>query len=100
MARNYGHDADMDNCEKKTITTTLTIYTDLYDSKENVIGTGMSGKVFLDKSNGTGQEFKTVDSALEWTWDNNVDIDRIEICYLNSNDDQMVRRFTVAVNGK
>ena len=57
----------------------LTIYTDRFDSRENVCGNGMSGKVFLDiidgKDDESGQEFNSLDEALEYAWEKNVEIE-------------------------
>ena len=78
----------------------LTIYTDKYDSQENVCGNGMSGKVFLDvveeTGRGGGQEFKSLDEALE-TLDE--DIDSIDFMYLTNDGTQKYARFNVN-NGK
>lgn len=76
----------------------LTIYTDKFDSRENVCGNGMSGKVFLDiigKEDESGQEFNSLDEALEYAWEKNVEIDRVLINYLHSNGNQMYKRFNI-----
>ena len=74
---------------------TLTIYTPDYDSKENIVNNGMSGKAFLDMDNRIGTPFPDMDKALEYIVENNITIDRIEFNYL-SEDTQMFKKFNVS----
>ena len=50
--------------------TTLTLYTQTYDSNENIINNGMSGLAFLDMENTKGIPFKSLDEALEYCTEN------------------------------
>ena len=82
--------------------TVLTIYTDRFDALENICGRGMSGKVFLEESNGdaeSGIEFKAVDEALAYCDKHFVDIDRIDFHYLGNYETQMFRKFGVVAPG-
>lgn len=74
---------------------TLTIYTPDYDSKENIVNNGMSGKAFLDMDNRIGTPFPDMDKALEYIVENNILIDQIEFNYL-SEDTQMFKKFNVS----
>ena len=74
---------------------TLTIYTPDYDSKENIVNNGMSGKAFLDMDNRIGTPFPDMDKALEYIVENNITIDQIEFNYL-SEDTQMFKKFYVS----
>lgn len=75
--------------------TTLTIYTEKYDLKENVVNNGMSGKAFLDMDNKLGTPFNSVDDALEYAMDNNIAINRIEFDYVDSEGYQSFKKFEV-----
>ena len=74
----------------------LTIYTDKFDSTQNVCNGGMSGKVFLEEANGKGEEdkpgfeFDDIDAALEYCERNRIDVGRIDFHYL---DDMEVQKF-------
>ena len=46
--------------------TILSIYTDKYDSNENIVNNGLSGKIFLDIDNQFGNSFAYLDEALEY----------------------------------
>ena len=72
----------------------LTIYTDRFDSRANVYGKGMSGKVFLEDSE-SGQEFKAVDEALSYCEKNKVKIDRIDFHYLGDYELQKFWKFNI-----
>ena len=52
--------------------TTLTIYTEKYDLKENVVNNGMSGKAFLDMDNKLGTPFVNLDNAMEYIVENDI----------------------------
>ena len=80
----------------------LTIYTDKFDSRENVVGNGMSGKVFLDmvgedeETHGeTGQEFQSLDDAMEAIGKMDRGIDSLDVMYLASDGTQRYARFLV-----
>ena len=76
---------------------TLTIYTPNYDSKENIVNNGMSGKAFLDMDSRLGTPFQDMDKALEYIVENNIAIDRIEFNYLSSSEEvQMFKKFSVS----
>lgn len=75
--------------------TTLTIYTEKYDLKENVVNNGMSGKAFLDMDNKLGTPFNSVDDALEYAFNNNIAINRIEFDYVDSEGYQSFKKFVV-----
>ena len=75
--------------------TTLTIYTEKYDLKENVANNGMSGKAFLDMDNKLGTPFNSVDDALEYAINNNIAINRIEFDYVDSEGYQSFKKFEV-----
>jgi hypothetical protein len=72
----------------------LTIYTDRFDSRANVYGKGMSGKVFLEDGE-TGQEFRAIDEALSHCEKNKIDIDRIDFHYLGDYELQKFWKFNV-----
>ena len=74
---------------------TLTIYSPDYDSKENIVNNGMSGKAFLDMDNRIGKPFPDMDKALDYIVENNINIDQIEFNYL-SEDAQMFKKFNVS----
>ena len=73
----------------------LTIYTNRFDSNENVFGgKGMSGKVFLEDVNAmenSGREFLTIDDALTYCVSNDVELARIDFHYVGTDDG--VQRF-------
>lgn len=75
--------------------TTLTIYTEKYDLKENVVGNGMSGKAFLDMDNKLGTPFNNVDDALEYAIANCISINRIEFNYVDADGYQSFKKFEV-----
>lgn len=75
--------------------TTLTIYTEKYDLKENVVNNGMSGKAFLDMDNKLGTPFNSVDDALDYAINNNIAINRIEFDYVDSEGYQSFKKFEV-----
>lgn len=75
--------------------TTLTIYTDKFDSQENILNDGMSGKAFLDMDNQLGIPFNDTDEAMEYAVENNISITRIEFNYLNKDGVQMFKKFNV-----
>ena len=75
--------------------TTLTIYTEKYDLKENVVNNGMSGKAFLDMDNKVGTPFDSVDAALEYAIGNCIAINRIEFDYVDSSGYQSFKKFEV-----
>ena len=65
--------------------TVLTIYTNNYDSRENVYGRGMSGKVFLetiDDNKEDGAAFNSIDEALDYCIGQGLKPDRIDFNYL------------------
>lgn len=76
--------------------TTLTIYTPNYDKDENVVNDGMSNKAFLDMDNKLGIPFNSIDSALEYIFDNNLSVDRIEFNYVGVDGIQMFQKYNVA----
>jgi hypothetical protein len=74
----------------------LTIYTDGYDSSENVFGGGMSGKTFLDNlPGGTGKPFNSIDKALQYAKENKVEIGRIDFNYVGGDSYQSFWKFKV-----
>lgn len=75
--------------------TTLTIYTEKYDLKENVVNNGMSGKAFLDMDNKLGTPFNNVDAALEYAIANCIPINRIEFDYVDADGYQSFKKFEV-----
>lgn len=75
--------------------TTLTIYTEKYDLKENVVNNGMSGKAFLDMDNKVGTPFDSVDDALEYAIGNCIAINRIEFDYVDADGYQSFKKFEV-----
>ena len=77
--------------------TTLTLYTQTYDSNENTINNGMSGLAFLDMENTKGIPFKSLDEALEYCTENGIEPDSIDINYLSPNNGiQVFKRFKIA----
>ena len=76
----------------------LTIYTEKFDTSENVFGRGMSGKVFLEETNGiseSGQEFNTVDAALSHCVLNDITPERIDYHYVGEDGIQRFRKFNI-----
>ena len=74
----------------------LTIYTDGYDSNENVFGGGMSGKTFIDNlPGGSGKSFDSVDDALHYARSNGVDIGRIDFNYVDGDNYQSFWKFKI-----
>lgn len=76
--------------------TVLTIYTDSFDSKENAVNGGMSGKAFIDIDNSFGMAFKNLDSALEYCTLHAITPNRIDFNYLGENGCQMFRKYNVS----
>ena len=76
--------------------TTLTIYTEKYDLKENVVNNGMSGKAFLDMDNKLGTPFVNLDNAMEYIVENDIKVHRLEINYVDKDGIQMFKRFNVS----
>jgi len=75
----------------------LTIYTDKYDSQEDVVNGGMSGKAFIDNlPEGTGVEFKCIDDALQFANDTGIEIGRIDLHYLDNGGCQSFWKFNIA----
>jgi hypothetical protein len=77
--------------------TTLTIYTPDYDKYEDVVNNGMSNKAFLDMDNKLGTPFDNLDSALDYVFNNNISIHRIEFNYVDKDGVQMFKKFDVVV---
>ena len=76
--------------------TTLTIYTDKFDSEENVVNGGMSGKAFLDIEPDYGVPFSSLDDAMKYIQEHNTQLEGIDIYYLNpETKEQMHRWFMV-----
>lgn len=75
--------------------TTLTIYTNKYDSNENIVNNGLSGKAFLDIDNQFGNSFNGLDEALEYCFTNNIEVNKIEFNYLTRDGIQMFQKFKV-----
>lgn len=75
--------------------TTLSIYTDKYDSNENIMNNGLSGKAFLDIDNQFGNSFTDLDEALDYCLTNNIEVHRIEFNYLSTDGIQMFRKFKI-----
>ena len=75
--------------------TTLSIYTDKYDSNENIVNNGLSGKAFLDIDNQFGNSFTDLDEALDYCLTNNIEVHRIEFNYLSKDGIQMFRKFKI-----
>lgn len=77
--------------------TVLTIYGNKFDSMENVFGgNGMSGKAFLEEVDGhgeSGQEFKSIDDALDFCVNSKTKVDRIEFMYLSNDGTQKFAKF-------
>ena len=76
----------------------LTIYTDKYDSQEDVCGNGMSGKVFLDIMEGNsdiGQEFKSIDEAMDYFMEQGINVDSLDFMYLSKDGSQRFIRFCI-----
>ena len=75
--------------------TTLSIYTGKYDSNENIVNNGLSGKTFLDIDNQLGNSFTDLDEALDYCFTNNIEVHRIEFNYLSKDGIQMFRKFKI-----
>ena len=76
--------------------TVLTIYTNRFDTRENVFGNGMSGKVFLEESDENGESgasFASIDEALDYCVNNKTKVDRIEFMYLSNDGTQKFAKF-------
>lgn len=77
--------------------TTLTIYTHNYDSNENIINDGMSDCAYIDMDNKFGIPFTSLDSALEYCVENEIEPDMIEMNYLSpKNGIQMFKKFKIS----
>lgn len=74
---------------------TLNIYSQKYDLDENIINGGLSGKVFLDKTNEQGISFDCIDNALDYISINNIPIHMIEFNYVDNNKIQMFKKFEI-----
>lgn len=70
---------------------TLTVYSNNYDSYSYVVGRGMSGKVFLENGK-KGIEFTSVEKALDYIAQTNIQLDEIVYCY-QVNGVQMFKKF-------
>ena len=75
--------------------TTLTIYTEKYDLDKNVVNNGMSGMAFLDMDNKLGTPFNCLNNAMEYIVENNIQVHRLELNYVDKNGIQLFRRFNV-----
>ena len=76
----------------------LTIYTNKFDSNENVFGNGMSGKVFVENIDGIkedGEAFKTIDEALSHCTTNNIVPKRIDFNYADGDGVQRFWKFKI-----
>lgn len=72
----------------------ITIYTEDFDSGENVSGNGMSGKIFLDVD-GYGAEFRNFAEAVLRAGElGEIPID-LTVCF-RKDDAQMFRKFKIA----
>lgn len=81
--------------------TTLTIYTDRFDSRENICGNGMSGKVFLEsygENSEDGTAFSSVDEALDYCIEHKMSIDQLVFMYLSEDGNQKFMRFNTLKN--
>ena len=76
--------------------TTLTIYTEKYDLRENEVNNGMSEKEFMDMDNKLGTPFVNLDNAMEYIVENDIKVHRLEINYVDKDGIQMFKRFNVA----
>ena len=77
---------------------TLTIYTNDFDSRENICGKGMSGKVFLeefDDNRESGASFSSIDEALDYCETKKTSIDRIDFNYLGKDGTQKFWKFNM-----
>ena len=78
--------------------TVLTIYTNRFDSRENVFGNGMSGKAFLeswDDNKEDGASFPSIDEALDYCETSGKKPDRIDFNYLGNDGSQKFWKLTV-----
>lgn len=78
--------------------TVLTVYTENFDSKENVFGNGMSGKVFLeswDEHAEEGANFPSLDTALDYCERHGTKPDRIDFHYLGRDGTQKFWKLAV-----
>ena len=73
---------------------TLTVYSNNYDAYSYVVGRGMSGKVFLENGK-TGKEFTSVEKALDYIVQANIQLDEIVYCY-QVNGMQLFKKFPLA----
>ena len=76
---------------------TRTIYSGKYDLNENMVNGGMSGKIFMDMEN-CGQEFHSIDEAIDYCVGTEIPIDQIMFMYLSKDGSQKFMRFTVLNN--
>jgi hypothetical protein len=78
--------------------TVLTIYTSDYDSRENVHGKGMSGKVFVENVEGEAEDgaaFKSIDQALDYCASSGTMPERIDFNYLSKDGVQKFWKFAI-----
>lgn len=75
--------------------TVLTIYSNKYDKDQDVVNNGLSDKVFLDIDNQFGNSFPGLDEALEYCYNNNINIHRIDFNYQTQDGIQMFQKFKV-----
>lgn len=76
--------------------TTLTLYTENYDSNEDILNDGMSRLAFIDIDHQLGIPFKSWDGALEYCVENDIEVNSIEMNYLSSSGIQMFKKFHVS----
>ena len=78
--------------------TVLTIYTSDYDSRENVHGKGMSGKVFVENVEGEAEDgaaFDSLDKALDYCASSGTMPYRIDFNYLSNDGVQKFWNFAI-----
>lgn len=75
--------------------TTLTLYTENYDSKENIVNNGMSSMAFIDIDDEIGMSFKSLDEALDYCTKSDINLNTFEINYLSHNGIQMFKKFKI-----
>lgn len=75
--------------------TTLTLYTENYDLKENIVNRGMSGLAFIDIDDEVGMSFKSLDEALDYCTKSDINLNAFEINYLSQDGIQMFKKFKI-----